>query len=103
HVLADDTLTRAIPAQLAVTVLTISQAQLHDFKVVSAVDLPGGQGVITARALTVIAGAHADRAVGIQGTHGHASTTIAERRTVGVATHGGAAVIARTIHGDELE
>src|SRR5690606_16389424 len=81
---------RAVPAQLAMTVLTVGQTQLHDFEVVGAVDLPGGssaalftQGVDGRLALTVVAGADTDRAVGVQGAHGHAGATVGEGGTVG--------------------
>src|SRR5690606_33369959 len=80
----------------------VGQTQLHDFEVVSAVDLPGSGGIQvrsgtqrTGLALTVVASASADRAVGVQNADGHAGTTIAESGTIRVTTHGGAGRRAR--------
>src|SRR5690606_26856092 len=105
---------RTVPAHLAMTVLAVGQTQLHDFEVVGAVDLPGGGGIVALHslALTIIAGADTDRAVGVQGTHGHARTTIIEGGAIRVTTNGGArsrlatnntGIVIGPVHQDGLE
>src|SRR5690606_19894508 len=101
---------RAVPAQLAMAVLAVGQAQLHDFEVVGAVDLPGGHGiVVTSRhALTIVASANTDRAIGVQSAHGHAGTAVSKRNIISTTHSGtgitiGTAIITRAVHQDSLE
>src|SRR5690606_10084089 len=100
----NDLRSATIPTQLAMAVLAIGQTQLHNFEVVGAVDLPGGHGiVVTSRhALTIVASANTDRAIGVQSAHGHAGTAVSKRNIIST-THSGTAIITRAVHQDSLE
>src|SRR5690606_38395819 len=95
---ADVITSSSTPAQLAVTVLTVGQGQLHDFEVVGSVDGPVGDRVIVpSLTATIVAGAGADRAVGVRHTQGRARCALAGSvgncrdagdRTIGIRGHG---------------
>src|SRR5690606_29733500 len=67
---------RAGPTQLAMAVLTVSQRQLHDFKVVRSIQIPVGDGRLVTIARTVIASTGRDRTIRIGQANRSAVATI---------------------------